>query len=440
VPTSPDGLPRWLLLAGGLIAGLAIGVMICLWREHNDDRVREPEDVSALGLPRMLAVVPPAAGRSMFDVSTTEGFQLLRSSVLARLPRQSAVISICPVGTASRSGEFGFALAAALERSGRRIVLVLGQTGPASPYVWVPAGPGMTDVLLNPGLGERLDELLHRLSDDLRVLPPGRVLRDVADVYQSPGMDNLIRRLRGVADIVLVAAPSLGSAAGRTLAGVGDSVLLMIGMAETRHGTLMDAYDELAFRNIGVIGVVGVNRARRRRGRKPAKGAEVPLRNRLATRTARPKPPAPAEPAPPPSVASTAGPPDPTEPVEQPVRPVQPPRTMQPPRRAPLLRPAQQNGPPANGADQSVTAAAPGESESSGGGADRGSADAPTMTLPKLTGKPGEPGEPAQGTESTTDQSTDGEPARSRGTDESGGSRPRASSGRADAPAATPPR
>jgi hypothetical protein len=387
----------------------------------------------------------------MFDVSTTEGFQLLRSSVLARLPRQSAVISICPVGTANRSGEFGFALAAALERSGRRIVLVLGQTGPASPYVWVPAGPGLTDVVLNPGLGEHLDELLHRLSDRLWVLPPGRVLRDVADVYQSTGMADLIRRLRGVADIVLVAAPNLGSAAGRTLAGVGDSALLMIGMAETRHGTLMEAHDELALRNIGVIGVVGVSRGRRRQ-RKPAKRPEVALSSRLATRTMAPMPPAPAESTPTPTVASKTGP---AGPVEQPVQPVQPPRTMQPPRRPPLLRPSQPDGLPANGNDRPVTAAAPGESEMSTGAAAAASTEAQSMTLPKLTGKPDEPGEPAelgepaepaqsteptQSAEPTMDQSIDGEPASPGGSDKSGGAGPRASSGRTEVPAASPPR
>ena len=463
VPTSADGLPRWLLLAGGLIAGLAIGVMICLWREHNDDRVREPEDVSALGLPRMLAVVPPASGRSMFEVSTTEGFQLLRSSMLARLPRQAAVISICPVGTRNRSGEFGFALAAALDRSGRRMVLVLSQTGTDSPYVWVRPGPGLTDVLLNPGLGEHLDELLHRLSDNLWVLPPGRMVREVADVYQSPAMDDVIRRLRGLADIVLVAAPDLGSAAGRTLAGVGDGVLLMIGMTETRHGTLMDAYDELAFRNVGVIGVVGVTRGRRRRERKPTKGgAEITLDSRLATRAVEPRPPAPVEPRPPapveprrqapvesalaPPVAPTAGTPGRPEPVDQPVRPVPPPKSMQPPRRAPLLRPAQPNGPPPNGAGQPETAAAPGEAEPSDGAADAASADAATMTLPKMSGNPAEPIEPSQPAEPAVDQSTDGEPARTdgkpapSGDDESGDTRPQASSGRAEAPAATPPR
>ncbi|MCI0689846.1 MAG: Wzz/FepE/Etk N-terminal domain-containing protein, partial [Sporichthyaceae bacterium] len=285
MPATPDGLPRWLLLIGGLFAGLATGVMISLWREHNDDRIREPDDVAALGLPRMLAVVPPTAGTAVFEDASAEGFQMLRSSVLARLPRQPAVISVCPVGTEIRSGDLAFALAAALERSGRRIVLILGQTGPQVPYVWAPPGAGLADALLDPGRSQRVDDLLHELWPNLRVLPPGRALKDAADLYQSTAMEDVIRRLRNSADIILVAAPSLDSAAGRTLAGVADSVLLVIGMAETKHGTLLDAYDELAFRNVSVIGVAGVSRARRRKEPRRYKGGgEVSLGDRLAMR------------------------------------------------------------------------------------------------------------------------------------------------------------
>jgi len=432
-PTSPDGLPRWLLLAGGLIAGLATGVTIGLWREHNDDRIRRPEDVSALGLPRMLAVVPPASGRAMFEAASTEGFQLLRSAVLARLPRRPAAISIVPVGTESRSGELGFALATALERSGRRVALVLGQTRMHSPHVWVPPGPGLTDVLDHPGNVHRMNELLHQLSNNLWVLPPGRGLKDVADLYQSPVMDDVVGKLRGSADIVLVAAPSLDTAAGQALAGVADAVLLVVEIGETRYGALLEAYDEMAFRNIGVIGVAGVSGGGRRRTEpKRRRGADVPLGERLVTRPLEPRPllsaGSDAEPGVTPAAADS--PAAPAEPETPTVQPMELPKTLQPPRRAPVLHPVQPVQPPGTTVGNGVARPEAEEAPPS----DVAPADAPTMTLPTLTASSAGPAaEPVAGREATEAS------ARSEHQGESDGSEPRAPD-RAGAPAASPPR
>jgi uncharacterized protein involved in exopolysaccharide biosynthesis len=66
LPTSPSFPVRWQFAAGGLGAGLGIGLMIAAWRELRDKSIRDEGDVLAgLELPMLVAVpwVGPEADR-----------------------------------------------------------------------------------------------------------------------------------------------------------------------------------------------------------------------------------------------------------------------------------------------------------------------------------------------------------------------------------------
>jgi Mrp family chromosome partitioning ATPase len=279
-----------------VIAGGA-GLLVALWQEYSDDRIRDADDIGALGGGRLVATVASTSVESVLNDPVDEGYRLLRSAAVGQVGDSSAILAIAPVGFTVDASGVAFGLAAALERSGRRVILVIAEADAAQPYHWWTNGRGLSDLLQHAQhVRDQLPLVLHEIRSGLLVLGPGRFAAEMIDRYQSADMVAILEQLRAAADIVVVATPPLTTATGKALADLSDFMFFAVALDRSRHGELVEAVEEKSLHRAKVLGTLAVipgERDRRRRwfgwSRKreqaparPRPASPEPLRGRTA--------------------------------------------------------------------------------------------------------------------------------------------------------------
>jgi Mrp family chromosome partitioning ATPase/capsular polysaccharide biosynthesis protein len=299
-PSQPDGLPPWLIATGVVLIAGGIGLLVALWREHSDDRIRDADDIAALGGGRLVATVTSTSVETLLDQPVREGYRMLRSSAVRHLGDSSSVIAIAPVGANVDASGVAFGLAAALERSRRRTILVITDADPAQPYHWWTDGRGLSDLLQHPEhVRDQLPLALHEVRPGLLVLGPGRDAAEMIDRYQSADMVAILEQLRAAAEVVVVAPPPMTTGAGRALADFADVMFFAVALDHSRHAELVEAAEEMSLHRATVVGTLAVTPGKRKwrgnwfgRSRKRQSPVAHPL---------------PALPEPPPPVRTSAG-------------------------------------------------------------------------------------------------------------------------------------
>jgi len=299
-PSQPDGLPAWLIAAGVVLIAGGIGLLVALWREHADDRIRDADDIAALGGRRLVSTLGSTSVEALLDKPVSEGYRLLRSAAVGQLGDASAVIAIAPVGPGVDASGIAFGLAAALERSRRRVIVVITDADPAQPYHWWTNGRGLSDLLEHSEhVRDQLPLVLHEVKAGLLILGPGRDLAEMIDRDQSADMVAILEQLRAAADVVVVATPALTTATGKALADLADITFFAVALEQSRHAELVEAAEEMSLHRAKVVGTVAVT-PRKREWRRHWFG-------RSRTRKPPMAQPLPAFPEPPPPVRMGTG-------------------------------------------------------------------------------------------------------------------------------------
>jgi Mrp family chromosome partitioning ATPase len=263
-PSQPDGLPAWLIAAGVVLIAGGIGLLVALWREHSDDRIRDANDIAALGGGRLVATVTSTSVETLLGQPVREGYRRLRSAAVRHLGDSSAVIAIAPVGLGVDASGIAFGLAAALERSRRRVILVITDADPAQPYHWWTDARGLSDLLQHPEhVRDQLPLALHEVRPGLLALGPGRNSAEMIDRYQSADMAAIVEQLRAAADVVVVAPPPMTTAAGRALADLADVMFFAVALEQSRHAELVEAAEEMSLHHAKVVGTLAVTPGKR---------------------------------------------------------------------------------------------------------------------------------------------------------------------------------
>ena len=272
VPAAADGFSPWFVVGAGILGALALAIAGAVWREHSDDRLRDPLDIAALGAGHVMATLPvsrptmnekghrrpPAAGRGGRGArEVEEGFRVLRTAVLSNLTDPQSVVAVSAVSRRVDGVGVAVGLAQAVERSGRRVVLVLADAQGAAPQ---PPGPGLSDLLRESPMAaeEAVSDVLHEVETGLLVLRPGSAPLDSDDLVSSNALRALLDRLRTRADLVVIAAPMAASATGQALAMASDAVVLVAEYGRTTHDDLLSASEALTDRHVRVLGVAAV--------------------------------------------------------------------------------------------------------------------------------------------------------------------------------------
>lgn len=152
-------------------------------------------------------------------------------------------------------------LAVVMAQAEKQVVLVDGDL--RRPHVHqlfdVAQEPGVTTLLLHQG--EMADlPLLATSVPGLRVLPSGTLPPNPADVLNSRKMEQLLERLKDVADIVICDAPPVTVAVdAAVLAARTDGLLFVVRAGHTRRDRIEQAKEMLERFRVRLLGAVFTN-------------------------------------------------------------------------------------------------------------------------------------------------------------------------------------
>ncbi|CCH79225.1 putative Lipopolysaccharide biosynthesis protein [Nostocoides japonicum T1-X7] len=254
LPSSPDGLPGWLLILASAALGLFTGLAVAVWRERADDKIRVSHEVLVAGFPVLGDLGKDLASQDS-EAAASEAYRLVRTAFLAAAPRPSVIV-VSP--TADRAGPASGPLVAGLGRSlvdaGYRAVLV--DTVPeaqnsAADVLGVPDGPGLFEVLT----GMSLDAALVDVGG-LKVLRAGNSHERSRDLLGGRGLTDVFDQLHRDVDFVIVAAPPSTTSDGNALVYAADACVLIVMDQVTTYDQVVTAASRARQLDVPVLGLV----------------------------------------------------------------------------------------------------------------------------------------------------------------------------------------
>jgi capsular exopolysaccharide synthesis family protein len=222
----------------GVVLGLILGVILAFLQDLLDTRVRNVSEVGRrLRLPLLASI--PTRPRSLRDhavvllaphsaaqMPTAEAFRIVKLNLSSTLRRGMKVIMFTSASDAEGVSTTVANLAVALTRAGQHVVVV--DANMRRPSLGSMFGlddrMGLSDILSGHSqLGDALtvvdvsrDHAIEPSSNGsgmggglLEVLPAGPIPGDAAELLDSRSMTDLLRELRGRADVVLVDVPPM---------------------------------------------------------------------------------------------------------------------------------------------------------------------------------------------------------------------------------------
>jgi len=277
LPGAPVSPNHAVDLAVAIVIGLSLGVGTAILRDRLDDRVRGAADLEArVGAP-LLAPLPAfrrwrsgLPGRLVVgygpDSAVAEAYRSLRARILQAAKRRNArtIVVTSPARVATTTVAAN--LAAALARSGRRVVLIGAELRrPRTHRVFgLPDHIGLTTVVLG-GVPVR-DALRPTVIEGLTLLSAGGQTVDPGTILQSPAFPAVLHDLRRHADFVVIEAPPvLAGADTVTLAELAEMVLVVGDGRRTTRAEVHAANQQLEPVRDKVIGCALENIGRTRR-------------------------------------------------------------------------------------------------------------------------------------------------------------------------------
>lgn len=251
-----------LFLGSGLMVGLMLGVILALWRDRADVRIRSADDVERLlNMPVLLNV--PVKGKAPMGLlpSRSQGgqaFHELAHSLGATLGHGNHVVLVTGVTPGLGASVISANLAAALARTESDTVLVcanLPSSYTARLFNLNP-GPGLAEVLVH---GAKLSTVVQGTPDlpRLRVITPGHDEDLAWERLQTQSMDRLIDTLRRRASYVIIEAPPTSTSAdAQALAEVADASIIVVEVPRAQRQHLAEAVRQLDRMGSAVLGSV----------------------------------------------------------------------------------------------------------------------------------------------------------------------------------------
>jgi capsular exopolysaccharide synthesis family protein len=215
-PSQPSGNTAVRLIGAGIVAGLALGLLIAFVLDKMDHRFRSPDQAKeVLGLDVLGAVpVVDQSGRQSPEAvaQIVEAFRSIRMNVrYASAGQRTIMVGITSPGPGDGKSLIASNLALSFAEGGWRTVLVDGDTRRGQLHVTFDAQstPGLVEYLEGTSLlGDVLYSTHH---DNLTLISCGTRHRRAPELLATPRMQDLLAALSAEFDVVIIDTPPLGA-------------------------------------------------------------------------------------------------------------------------------------------------------------------------------------------------------------------------------------
>lgn len=259
--------PVWprplLILAGCILAGLAIALGVLFVREHLDDAVRSPEDMtSKLGIPvvgstpLMPAGMSPAEELEKPRSPLSEAYYAIRTALelssASGLPKTMVFTSSAASEGKSTSS---FAIARDFAKVGRKVLLIDAD-------LRKPTQDKLTGVSNKLGLANLLTQQASRAEvtqptsfAGLDVIPTGPLPMNPAELLASVGLSRLLNEVSRDYDLIVIDAPPvMGLADAPTLAAFAEATVVVVEANRAHRGQAKASVRRLRAARANILG------------------------------------------------------------------------------------------------------------------------------------------------------------------------------------------
>ncbi|MDQ4036957.1 MAG: polysaccharide biosynthesis tyrosine autokinase [Actinomycetota bacterium] len=263
LPTAPFR-PDPLVNGGiGLAAGLILGLAAAVAREAFDRRIRDSRSIEDALDQTLLGVVPlelrkvPLPTNSHPDSLRSEAYRTIRTNLLFA-GTGALVPSLAITSPSAGEGKSTLAsnLAVVCARSGQRVALVDAdlRRPTLNRQFGLSAKIGLSSVLDG---GFPLDEALQHAGGHITLLASGPVVRNPSELLGKPMFRQIIEKLEGSHDIVIVDTAPVLPVSDAVLVGVHVGGVVVVGrLRSTTLAGLKRTVDTLTRSRANVLGVV----------------------------------------------------------------------------------------------------------------------------------------------------------------------------------------
>lgn len=266
LPLSASSPPALLLGLGGLLAGLAAGVLLAAFLGSRDRRIRTVADVPAMTGLDVLHAVRPERRRTQPVLASQQAradFDRLRLRLTGDVLDRARSVLVCSDHPGRAAGYVAANLTAAHVRAGRVVVLVCASpTSPAAPMLGVPGGDGLDALLVR---GESLEAAVAPVPSMrmARALTAGTDLDLGSETVTASGVAAVTDALVRSGACVVVEGPGRASdPATLELARHAHSCALVVELGVSRAADVRAAAVELQRAGVVSVAVVTVPRLR----------------------------------------------------------------------------------------------------------------------------------------------------------------------------------
>lgn len=260
-----------LMLAGGTLAGLALGCLLAMLLERSTGVVRSEAEVAAAGLPVIAAVPRPQGRARLLRRSSAESFDTtirrLRGSLLGMEPRPQ-VIAITPAGKGRSDAAVSEAVAQSFARAGHRVVLVRADAPAAT--TGLGAEEGLAQVLMHERLNV-LNLLKPSVEPLLCLLPDGGLTEQSREHLIADRLRDVFSPLVDAGHLVVVQSPGIDSPEGEAVVAAADLSLVVVTAGRTHPAQVEQVIQAAGTRDVPLAALVVGRRDSSRRARAAAR-------------------------------------------------------------------------------------------------------------------------------------------------------------------------
>lgn len=243
-----------LSLIAALFVGFGIGCGVALLTARVDTRLRndEWEELPAPVLVRVptMRSAPKNAplGPDRADAMVADAFAALGARILVDRTSDGALVVLV---TSARSGEGKSTVAAnlssALAQGGRRVILVdadMRKPTQSTIFPVLQGRPGLSNILTG---STQVENALTLVQPNLAAVSSGPRQQNASTLLASIGFRNLVDRLSGICEVVIIDAPPvLAVADALAMAPVANQALICARVGQSDAEELSETYDRLA--------------------------------------------------------------------------------------------------------------------------------------------------------------------------------------------------
>lgn len=279
VPTDPSRPRPKLSAAIGLMLGLLLGITAAFALEMFDRRFKDEEAVEAFFQLPLIAVIPRPGRRSRAadDSAQREAFGLLAANLrYSTLRGSSNVLMVTSPSPGDGKTSVTIGLGRALAGLGMNVIAIEADLRRPTFAKHALLGPsaGLTGVL--SGTAELVDEVLWLQPTTLKpfdtgatrdgalgVLPSGPLPTNPLRMLSEPGLAVTIEAARGLADVVLVDTPPIGTINDCVpVSHLADAVAVVVRLGKTTKDSSKRAMRVLGALDVRLAGLVLTDAAR----------------------------------------------------------------------------------------------------------------------------------------------------------------------------------